>query len=248
MLKMAKKLIAMAASATLLLSACLRLPPTETPIPKIESIHEHAAGRSLIIMLPGVGDRAGSFAKQEFTAIAGQHGFDTVAVDAHLGYYQDRSLLTRMREDVVRPARAIGYEDIWLLGISMGGFGALSYAHAHPEDIDGLILLAPWLGGDTITDDVRAAPSLAAWRADGIDSPAYEIDVWQWLQQETNKPEGKPIVLAYGTSDRLAGSYAPLLEVIPASRTHTRNGGHKWTTWRPLWQNIAAQLASGSYR
>ena len=236
------------ASTALMLSACARLPPTETPIPTIEATRTNASGRTLIVMLPGMGDRAETFVTEEFMETAREHDFDAIAVDAHFAYYRERSLVTRIREDVVAPAQAKGYENIWFLGISMGGFGALLYTQAHPTDVNGVILLAPWLGGDKIVSDVRSADSLGTWDPDGKDFPAHEIDVWRWLQAETVTAGGAPIVLAYGDSDRLAGAYAPLLDVIPDANTYTRTGNHKWTTWRPLWAQIAAELEPGRRR
>lgn len=35
-----------------------------------------------------------------------QLGVDMVLVDAHLGYYSDRSMIDRLQSDIVAPARA----------------------------------------------------------------------------------------------------------------------------------------------
>jgi pimeloyl-ACP methyl ester carboxylesterase len=236
------KLLTLAVSAGMLLSACLRMPPTENPIGRIGELDTKPAGKTLIVMLPGRGDRAQAFAGNGFLDISRQHGFDTVAVDAHFGYYMKRSLLPRLHEDIIAPARADGYERIWLLGISMGGFGAVLYAQAHPDQVDGLILIAPYLGSDEIVADVRAARSLAEWRSSGKGFPAHEVSVWRWLQQAAAEPDGIPVLLGYGLADRLAVAYEPLLPELDASRLYTRDGNHKWTTWTPLWETIAAEL------
>lgn len=237
-----KALFTLAVSAPALLAGCINLPATEMPIPQLGDDGANAAGKTLVIMLPGMGDRAKTFDEQEFLDIGRRNGFDAIAVDAHFGYYRERSLLPRLREDVIKPARARGYENIWLLGISLGGFGSLLYAEAHPEDIDGLILLAPYVGSDEVVADVKVAPSLQAWNPDGKDFPEHEINVWRWLQSETAKTDGKPIVLGYGRSDRLAGAYGPLLPSLDSSRVYARDGNHKWTTWTPLWTSIASDL------
>jgi len=39
--------------------------------------------------------------------------FDMVAPDTHFGYYKDRTLVERLTEDVIRPAKAKGYEKMW---------------------------------------------------------------------------------------------------------------------------------------
>ena len=64
-----------------------------------------------------------------------------VVADAHVGYFRNRSFEDRLRADVMVPARARGYESIWLAGISLGGLGALLYADEHPEEVAGLLLI-----------------------------------------------------------------------------------------------------------
>ena len=71
---------------------------------------------------------------------AGIHA-DMVAVEAHYGYYATRTVVTRLREDVIAPARAQGYTQIWLVGVSMGGLGALLYVRAYPGTSRGW---SPW--------------------------------------------------------------------------------------------------------
>lgn len=237
-----KALFTLAVSAPALLAGCINLPPTETPIPQLGDNGTNEAGKTLVIMLPGMGDRAETFDEEGFLEIGHRNGFDTIAVDAHFGYYRERSLLPRLREDVILPARERGYENIWLLGISLGGLGSLLYAEAHPDDIDGLILLAPYMGSDELIADVKAAPSLQAWNPDGKELPEHEIAIWRWLQTETARTDGKPIVLGYGRSDRLAGAYGPLLPALDGSRVYAREGNHRWTTWTPLWTRIASDL------
>jgi len=227
-----------------MLSACLRLPPTESPIPHVITTGGDESGKTLIVMLPGRGDRAETFIDAGFADIGTQHHFDTIAVDAHFGYYRQRSLLPRLREDIIEPARAQGYENIWLLGVSMGGFGSLLYAQAHPDDIDGLILLAPYVGSDKIVADVKAAGTLSNWETDGKGLRDYEVDVWRWLQAQTADPDGTPVFIGYGRSDSLAGAYGPLLDAMQPSKVFARDGEHKWTTWTPIWASIASELGS----
>lgn len=236
------KLLTLAVSSVLMLPACLRLPPTETPIPQIEETGEDARDKTLIVMLPGRGDRAETFVTSGFIDIGRQHDFDVIAVDAHFGYYRERSLLPRLHSDVIKPAQDQGYENIWLLGVSMGGFGSLLYAQAHPEAIDGVILLAPYVGSDKIVEDVKGAGTLSNWDPAGKRLRDYEVGVWQWLQAQTLDLDGTPVFLGYGRSDSLAGAYGPLHDALQPSRVFARDGEHKWTTWTPIWASIASQL------
>jgi hypothetical protein len=34
-----------------------------------------------------------------------------------------------------------------------------------------------------------------------------------------------------------------MTDVVGPSNVYTLEGGHKWTTWKPLWSQIAADLA-----
>jgi pimeloyl-ACP methyl ester carboxylesterase len=233
---------ALLSGLTLLLASCL---PTKDPIPSVNFIAENSDGRNLMIMLPGRGDRMDVFGAHQFPQIANQHGFDVVAVDAHFSYYRKRILLPRLNADIVKPARAAGYENIWLLGVSLGGFGSLLYAEEFPQDIDGVILFAPFLGEPDIATDIEQAGGLSSWVPDdsGKYKP-YEIDVWKWIKQETGKADGTPVYLGYGDSDHLAVSYGPLLQVLHDTHVHAIRGGHDWTTWKKIWPALATTVSS----
>jgi len=229
-------------SLIVLLSGCIGLVPTETPIPSIATVRTDSPSDTLVIMLPGRGDRADTFIAHGFQKEGERLGFDTLAVDAHFGYYMKRSLLPRLHEDIVLPARAAGYQNIWLLGISMGGFGSLLYAAEHSDQIDGVILLAPYLGDNRLAMEIDAGGGLAAWSGEGVGFKDYEIDVWNWLQSATNSRSGTPVILGYGESDDSAKAHAVLAGALEPSSVYTLQGGHKWTTWRPLWKEITADL------
>ena len=230
-------------AAILPLPGCIGMaPPTEIPIPGIASASARPPAKSLVIMLPGGGDRAGTFVSEGFPDAGRRLGFDTIAVDAHFGYYRKRSLLPRLHEDIVLPARDAGYENVWLLGISMGGFGSLLYAAEHPEQVDGVILLAPFLGDRSSIDEITAAGGLGKWTGTGSGLEEYEIAIWSWIRDATLGTAKTPLILGYGLSDSMADSYALLTAVLEPSRVYTREGGHKWTTWGPLWEQIAAEL------
>ena len=53
-------------------------------------------------------------------------GLDCVAVDATIGYYLDGSVANRLQREIIELARTLGYREIWLVGVSMGGLGAFS--------------------------------------------------------------------------------------------------------------------------
>lgn len=229
-------------SISVFLTSCIGMPPTEVPLPSIETAHPDARSESLVIMLPGRGDRAATFIAEGFTDAGQRHGFDTIAVDAHFGYYRKRMLLPRLHQDIIVPAKAAGYKNIWLLGISAGGFGSLLYATEHSDQIDGVILLAPYLGDRDLAQEINGSGGLAAWSGNASGFEDHEIAVWAWLQDATNGHSRIPIILGYGESDGSAQTHAVLADALDASSVYTLEGGHKWTTWRPLWEKIAADL------
>jgi len=230
------------AIASLLLAGCAPTPATETPIPSISFAGAKASNKSVVIMLPGRGDRAETFVREGFEAAGQAHGFDTVLVDAHFGYYRKRNLIPRLHEDIIEPARKAGYDQIWLLGISLGGFGSVLYAAEHPEGIDGVILLAPFLGEQDVIDEIASAGGLDNWNPASSSLKDHEIAMWSWLQTVILKKSATRLILGYGKSDRLADSYQALLDELDPARVYVAEGGHNWDTWRKLWAEVSAEL------
>jgi len=223
---------------TQLLAGCIGIPPTETPLPSITTATSAGRNDTVIIMLPGRGDRADAFIREGFEQPGTAHRFDTIATDAHFGYYMKRSLLTRLHEDIVLPAREAGYENVWLLGISMGGYGALLYASQNPDLVDGVILLAPYLGERKSLEEIVSSGGLQNWDGGASRMEDYEIGIWNWLRDSNT-----PVILGYGEADGMADGYRRVMTgTLESSSIYTLEGGHNWTTWKPLWNRIAADL------
>lgn len=227
--------------SSVLASACVAK-PTSVPIPTLQYPDRVDEPRRLIVMLPGMGDEAADYARYEFIdelRSAGVEG-DVIAVDAHYGYYARRSLIERLDEDVLDPARVAGYDDIWLVGISMGGLGALLTA-SHDTRIDGVILLSPYLGRTPVLNDVAEAGGLAKWEPSGRDD--YTTEIWSWLKLYTD-PERAPtmpmLFLGYGDDEHLQG-FDLLADALPPSHVFAVRGQHKWTTWQRIWGDLLAK-------
>src|SRR5579863_7578981 len=104
--------------------------------------------RVLLVMLPGVGIDAKDFAEHGFVRDVQESRtpVDAVAVRPELDLYLDGTVAEAIEKAIVAPARNSGRARIWHLGISLGGMGALLHARAYPETVEGVILLAPFLG------------------------------------------------------------------------------------------------------
>jgi pimeloyl-ACP methyl ester carboxylesterase len=238
---MAFRLGASALLASALVGGCAS-EPTRKPL--LHTLQLGDRSNTLVVMLPGIKDRAEQF------LVAGLVGgnvaaepFDVVVVGPELRDYVRGTLVERLRTDVIEPALARGYDDIWLLGVSIGGFGSLLYAGEFPAHIRGVVLLAPYLGGRRVPRAIVAAGGLEAWRV--ASGPSPFVDGWVGLQTLLRHANAT-VVLGFGGDDRLAATYAPLLATLPRSQIFTVDGGHAWTTWAPLWLKIKATIASAA--
>jgi pimeloyl-ACP methyl ester carboxylesterase len=241
------KWITLLACLPLLLAGCYRPKPATVPLRTLAMSQGTADAHCLVVFLPGRGDEPEDFVRHGFPAALQRAGSRCamLGVDSHLGYFEERSIVTRLQEDVIDPARARG-QDVWLVGISLGGLGALAYTREHPDAVKGLVLLSPYLGEDDVIQAVQAAGGLAAWSPQGASGARDSRDLWMFLQRlgqpGSNLP---PVWLGYGRSDRFAGPDGMLAAVLPAGRVVTLGGHHTWRTWRRLWEKVIADANPG---
>jgi|AntDeeMinimDraft_5_1070356.scaffolds.fasta_scaffold00126_2 pimeloyl-ACP methyl ester carboxylesterase len=223
----------------LFLTACSWTPPPTQPMGTVSEPSERRSD-TLLVFLPGRGDRGPDFVEQGFLEVGAGRGYDMLAADAHFGYYVSETIVDRLHEDVIRPARVRGYEHIWLLGVSAGGLGAGLYADTHPGTIDGLILLAPYPGDEALVQDIADAGGLAAWKGESTAGKDWQRGHWRWLKKTAEDADSPQIVLGYGRDDRFAESGDLLARELPPERVFRVDGGHRWPVWRDLWERIAA--------
>ena len=234
-------------------NGCVYLPrATPRPMPVVASTVGAPAAATLVVFLPGRGDRMEDFEREGLRAAMTQAGVraDWMAVDAHLGYYLNRSVVDALREDVLQPARARGYRRIVLVGVSLGGLGALLCARDAPGLVDALVLLAPYLGDRAaFFAEVERAGGPVAWaagrpgRADDV-----AVELWTFLgQQHARLP---PTWLGWGEGDRLAAGHRLLAPLLPGERVRVIAGGHTWPIWRELWRGLCenSELFAGEKR
>lgn len=201
------------------------------------------AGGDLVVFLPGRGDRAEDFEERGFLGAAREAGLeaDVLAVDAHLAYYYKRVITQRLWEDVVLPARAHGYRRVFVVGISLGGLGAITLAQEHPDAVAGLFVLAPYLGEPELAREIEAAGGLARWRGEA--SARDFRGVWGFLRGYAAGEARPPLWLAYGESDRYAYGHRLLAAALPKERVLVTAGGHDWKAWDRLWREFLARGA-----
>lgn len=242
-------LIGAAGAAGALAGGCALWRPTPAPLVQraFTAGGPAAAPRPLVVLLPGRYMALDELVDHGFTAALPALGVeaDLLLVDAHMGYYRERSVVQRLHEDVMLPARRRGVPAVWLAGISLGGMGALLYDDAYPGEAAGLLLLAPYLGEPPTVQAVRAAGGLRQW----VPPPATEDDpalgpgprLWRHLHGLV--AQGRPpLYLGFGERDRFAPGLQVLAEALPASHVAAGPGGHDWPAWRPAWATLLERL------
>lgn len=241
-------------SVAALLGGCaLPRRPVTTPIERLVDPAPGGTARELLVMLPGAYDTPRDLAAQDFVGAVRRRGaasLEMQLVDAHVGYYTERSVTDRLRQDVLAPAGRAGVAQVWLAGISIGGFGALLTARDAEADpapasppVAGLLLLAPYLGPRRLVAEIVAAGSLAAWDARPGDTDEPERRLWRWLQARLAPGAAvpaPPIWLGFGRDDRFAAGHRLLAGALPPERVFEVDGGHDWAPWREAWGRMLA--------
>jgi pimeloyl-ACP methyl ester carboxylesterase len=234
---------AAALTAFAVVSGCLRWQPAPVPMPTLALRVSPPPHHRLVLLLPGRGGSPDNFVYAEFAAIAAQGRLpaDLISADARLSYYYRGTLVERLRQDVIAPAQAHGYDQIFLVGVSLGSATALLYVDQHPEGISGILLLSPFLGQRQVVDEVAAAGSLAQWSPPAAPTPAdFQRQLWRVLKRLTGGGSSMPLYLGYSDHDHFLVSDRLLASALPAGHVFITPGHHDWPTWKKLWADFLA--------
>jgi pimeloyl-ACP methyl ester carboxylesterase len=173
-----------------------------------------------------------------------------VAVDTTIGYYLDGSVANRLQREIIEPARTLGYCEIWLVGVSMGGLGAFFHERTYPGEVNGLILLAPYVGDDAkLFAEIDAAGGPVSWASfQPVDTAQgnkakYQRELWRFLGRlRIDANPSLQVWIAYGESDRLLPGIERLIGLIPAGCVFRLKGGHTWEVWTKGFTEILAKI------
>jgi pimeloyl-ACP methyl ester carboxylesterase len=189
-----------------------------------------------MVWLPGAYHSARNFLDEGFPekVLERQIPLDLRFVDLEMRHLGDREPLDRLRAEILLPARGSGVS-VWLAGISLGGSIALDFASSYPEELDGLCLLAPYLGNRMLLKEITAARGLARWEPGEFADADVERRVWRHLKARIGRPS---LYLGYGQEDRFSAAHGMLAQELPADAVDVIAGGHDWRTWTKLWENF----------
>jgi hypothetical protein len=220
------------------------IPTTFVPAPQ--------AARRLVVVLPGRGDGLAGLERTGIAqAIQSQWpDADVTLSGLAIGYYLQGGAIRRLHDEIIAPARTRGYREIWLLGASLGGLGALMYDGQYPDTVDGLVLMAPYLGEKPLLDEIAAAGGIAKWNPgplpDVVDGDNFQHELWRHLHNWSRDPSrARNVWLAYGDQDYLRDTMPSLIPLLPPSHVLLRQGRHAWSVWTPATRDILARIGAG---
>ena len=202
-----------------------------------------AAGR--IVLLPGVQQTPEHFVAAGFDAAVLHRGLPLdvfIAVPA-LASLTDRRWIDTLRHELIEPQRAAA-PLLWLGGISLGAFMALRFAADHAALLDGLCLIAPYLGSRIVAAEV-ARNGIQAWRPSELPDADDEYRIWRYVRDLGPPPPR--LFLGLSRADRFADTQRLLAQAVPASCRCEIEGPHEWPVWRELWDNFLERWARGDY-
>ena len=163
---------------------------------------------------------------------------ELVMAELRAAWVADGSIVERIEEAIVAPARTRGTDRIWLGGISLGALAALGYAARHAEALEGIALISPYPATRAVLDEVDAAGGLDRWDPDIPEGGDVEREAWRWLAR---RAPGAPAVHCYFASgDRFAEGQRRIAGTLPPGAARELPGGHDWEAWRALWDAFLA--------
>ncbi|HEY7886082.1 MAG TPA: hypothetical protein VIC08_14150 [Cellvibrionaceae bacterium] len=237
------------AFSLLLTSGCYHLQAAKAPMPALSYYHADAyqpgvdsgqRAKDLLVYLPGMGDYMERFEGKDLQQPLFEAGLpiDIKVADAHFAYYRARTFNERLHQDIIAPAREEGYQRIYLVGISLGGFGALLHWR-ETGDIDAVLLLTPYLGEPEyyahLVDKNQQATALDE-----------DKNIWPWLEELP--PEAmQHWYVGRARDDKFFTPNSLLSDRLPPANTVTVDGGHDWNAWLAMWPQLLAKLERDFY-
>lgn len=188
-----------------------------------------------LVLLSGTYSEPEDFVREGFPAAVSEHGIEAEIVMAEMraAWFADGSVVHRIHESAIAPARARGRSRIWLAGISLGGLAALSYAARHEAEIAGIVLISPYPATRDVLREMEAAGGPGRWKPVIPPQGDLEREAWLWL---AGTGDARPPVHCYfATGDRFAPGQRRMAATLSPERVREMPGGHDWSAWRALW-------------
>jgi len=187
-----------------------------------------------LVLLSGTYSEPEDFVREGFPAAVTDHGIDAeiVMAEVRAAWFADGSIVERIHDHVVKPARERGRKRIWFAGISLGGLAALSYAARHQADVAGIVLISPYPATRDVLREMEIAGGPGRWKPVIPPEGDLEREAWLWLAGTSGGP---PVHCYFASDDRFASGQRLMAETLDPDRVREMPGGHDWAAWRALW-------------
>ena len=231
-----------------LLGACAAGGDVTRPIPT-QLIRAPQPATRVVVMLPGRGDNLAGLQRQHVAERIQQAwpDADVILTGLTMPWYRAGLATVRLHDEVIAPLEAHGHRQVWLAGISLGGFGALLYDQAYPDQVHGMLLLSPYLGEAPIQREIRAAGGLAAWQpgpAQPMGPNTFQRELWRYLKHwSADRARTQTVWLAYGASERFRDAIELMSPSLPAGHVFMLPGHHNWKLWQPALRTLLHSAA-----
>jgi pimeloyl-ACP methyl ester carboxylesterase len=188
-----------------------------------------------VLLLPGARESGDGFARAGFQDAVRERGLamELEYCELEFDHVTDRSMLERLRSGPLAAARAAGCEAVWLAGVSLGGFMALGFAEQHPTEVNGVCLIAPYLGTRIVTREISLAGGVGGWSPGVVAAEDEDRRIWRFIKSHRGRRPA--LYLGYGREDRFADSQRLLADALPPASVDVVGGAHDWPVWRQIW-------------
>lgn len=194
-----------------------------------------------VLLMPGAYQQPAQFLQAGFAqaVLARAPHLELSLAIPQMAHLTDRRWLATLHDEIVLPART-QQVPLWLGGISLGAFMALRFAAQYPESVDGLCLLAPYLGSRLIAAEVASCADVGQWQTGALEDDDDERRIWRYVARLKFSPAPTRVFVGFGSSDRFADTQRVLVSALPTSGTTTHEiaGGHDWPVWGQLWERF----------
>jgi hypothetical protein len=121
------------------------------------------------------------------------------------------------------------------------------YAREGKQILDGVFVMAAFLGSRDVPAAIEKAGGLGPWQAGAIKEQEVDKQLWTWLQENFYGSPSRRLpktYIGYGVDDRFVQSNRLLARELPAAQVFEVPGGHSWAPWRALWAKwLTAEFA-----
>jgi len=113
------------------------------------------------------------------------------------------------------------------------------YLLERPEDIAGVYLISPFLGTQSLLEEIEAAGGVRQWNPGLFKAEEdWQRMLWHWMKTKIADNPDKIVYLGYGKGDPYKIGPKLLADILPPNRVYAIDGGHDYQTFKALWKTF----------